>query len=84
VSKNVGPTCQENTAVKGRSPTFFWADTEECWANFSLLQQYSRRNALANLHLLCQPNTLRLAQDVFWAEPAFIAAVAPAATMGPA
>ena len=27
------------------------------WANFSLLQLYSHRNAWANLHLLGQPNT---------------------------
>ena len=27
------------------------------WANFSLLSLYSHRNALANLHLLGQPNT---------------------------
>ena len=44
------------------------------WANFSLLQLYSHRNAWANLHLLGQPNTflaaagepgcsLRLAQE---------------------
>jgi hypothetical protein len=27
------------------------------WANFSLLQLYSRRKAWANLHVLGQPNT---------------------------
>jgi hypothetical protein len=27
------------------------------WANSSLLYQYSRRNAWANLHLLGQPDT---------------------------
>jgi hypothetical protein len=33
------------------------------WANFSLLQLYSHRNAWANLHSLCQPNTFLAARS---------------------
>ena len=38
------------------------------WANFSLLQLFSHRNAWANLHLLGQPNSF-LAPDPAPADP---------------